>query len=130
MRRLHLAVGFAFVAVFLATGAHMRAHFPAAHGGDVGVRMMYRSAHVYIVLAALLNLALAAQWRWRPARWRRLLQAAGSAAVSAAPFVFTTAFFLEPAPQRFDRPYCLVGLALAAIGTLLHTAASFGDGPG
>ena len=119
-----------FVAVFLATGAHMRAHFPAAHGGDAGVRMMYRSAHVYIVLAALLNLALAAHWRWRLARWRRLLQAAGSAAVVAAPLAFTAAFFLEPAPQQFDRPYCLLGLALAAVGALLHTAASLGDGPG
>jgi len=52
-------------------------------------------------------------------RRERLLAAAGSAALLAAPAVFTAAFFVEPAPERLERPLSLAGVALALLGTVL-----------
>jgi hypothetical protein len=51
MRGTHRAAGFLFVAVFLATGVYMKTQFPDAYHGDPGMRMMIRSAHVYILLS-------------------------------------------------------------------------------
>jgi hypothetical protein len=127
MRAVHRVVGFAFVVVFLGTGLWMRASFPAAHQGLHGMRMMFRSAHVYILLAALLNLLVAAHWRPQEQPWRRWLQQAGSVALAVIPVMFTIAFFVEPAPERLDRPWCLVGVVLALSGTAFHTLVSFGE---
>ena len=55
MRRAHLVVGLGFVAVFISTGIFMRLRFPAAYEGDATMRMLYRSAHIYILLSALMN---------------------------------------------------------------------------
>ena len=122
MRRWHLYGGLLFVAVFLATGAKMRASFPEAHSGDAGVRMMYRSAHVYILLSALGNVLVGVHARVEAARPR--LRAAGSFLLLAAPLAFTASFFLEPAPMRFARPLALAGAILALAGTALHLIAS------
>jgi len=135
LAKLHWIVGFTFAAVFIATGQWMRASFPEAFRGDAGMRMMFRSAHVYILLAALPNLLLGASMRRsavtggvartaqarepapdRPAA-RRTLERIGSACWLAAPIVFTTAFAIEPAPERLDRPITILGVALAAMGT-------------
>ena len=117
MRRAHAWIGLGFAAVFAATGAYMQFSFPELHGDDMGTRMMYRSAHVYILLAALVNVALAIYWR--PAK-RRRLQAIGSWLVLLAPLVLTTAFFVEPAPDRLDRPLSLAGVVLVAAGVGLQ----------
>src|SRR5260370_27112274 len=78
MKLAHRVFGVAFVAMFLATGAYMWAHFPSAYQEDAGMRMMFRSAHVFILLSALLNLLAGAHLRTRTARWRRLIQGLGS----------------------------------------------------
>jgi hypothetical protein len=122
MKITHKIFGLAFIAVFLVTGFYMRLRFPDIFQGDVGMRLMFRSAHVYIMLAALLNLLLGSYWQPCPARGR--MQSIGSVFILASPVVFTLAFFVEPAPQKLDRPIALLGLALAFFGVLLHTIAS------
>ena len=122
MRRLHLVVGFTFAAVFAATGAYMRVGFPELHGGDNVVRMMYRSAHVYILLGALLNLGVASHMP--PPTPRCLGRRIASITILLVPMVFTAAFFLEPHPERFERIITQAGLALAAGGTLGHVILS------
>jgi hypothetical protein len=120
-------VGVAFLVVFLGTGLWMRTAFPAAHQGHHGMQMMFRSAHVYLLFAALLNLLVAAHWRREERPWRRWLQQIGSVALAVTPVMFTIAFFHEPAPERLDRPWCLAGVVLALSGTLLHTLVSLGQ---
>lgn len=124
MRKLHLWWGILFVGVFLATGVYMRVRFPEAHRDDMGMRMMFRSAHVYILLSALLNMVLGAHLSPAEQGWRRVAERTASALLVASPAVFTAAFFIEPAPQRLDRPLALAGLILAVLGTLLHTASA------
>jgi hypothetical protein len=125
MRALHGVVGLAFVAIFLATGVYMRSVFPAAYHDDAGMHMMFRATHIYILLLALLNLIVAAHWRPRQASWRRRTQIIGSLCLLIAPALVTASFFLEPAPQRFNRPLCLLAIALAFVGTLLHCLVPF-----
>jgi hypothetical protein len=115
----------AFVVVFLATGAYMRKHFPDAYQDDAGMRMMFRSAHVCILLSALLNLLVGAHLRTRTARWRRWIQGVGSVGILVAPVLFTLAFFFEPKPRTYDRPYVFYALVLALLGAILHTVASY-----
>jgi hypothetical protein len=123
LRTLHHAAGALYIVVFLATGAWMRSHFPDAFQGDPGMRMMFRSAHLYILLSALINLVAGAHLRLRPVRWRGILQGVGSGFLLAAPAFFTGAFFWEPAPLKLDRPFVLAGAILALTGAVLHAAA-------
>ena len=51
VRKLHLIVGLAGVAVFLGTGVYMRTHFPALYAGNEALRYMYRANHVYLLTA-------------------------------------------------------------------------------
>lgn len=43
--------------LFLATGLYMRHHFPASYEANETVRYLYRSNHLDILYAGLLNLA-------------------------------------------------------------------------
>lgn len=122
MARLHRIVGLLFTGMFFATGLYMRATFPAAWQGDPGMRMMFRSAHVYILLAALLNV-LAAPSASAPTAVPKL-RSAGSILVMLSPVLFTLSFFVEPAPDHFKRPFVLFGLVCAALGTLLLAIAA------
>jgi hypothetical protein len=123
MRRAHLIVGVMFLIVFPATGAYMRLTFPEAHQGDPIMRMSFRSAHVYILLTALLNvmLGLHLQPTFRVAATR--LQTVGSWCLMLVPAIMTVAFFFEPGPGVLLRPIVLPGLLVALLGTTLHMAA-------
>lgn len=114
----HLVVGVLFAIVFLATGQYMRARFPELHGGDAMTRMMYRSAHIYILLSSLVNIAIGAHQHRTQIGRRRRARLVFSAMILLAPVIFTAAFFIEPAPDRLHRPLSQAGAAATAIGTL------------
>jgi len=125
MARLHRVAGFLFAVVFALTGVFMRVTFPAAYGGDAGVRMMYRASHLYILLAALMNLLVGLYLPAEAAAGRGRLRAVGSFFLIAAPGLFTLAFFLEPAPDKFARRFTFAALLLAVLGTGLHLLAAW-----
>ena len=56
MKRLHLIIGLTVVVIFLLTGQYME----YVHNRLLldGTRMLYRSRHIYLLLAGLLNLIL------------------------------------------------------------------------
>lgn len=117
MGRTHQIIGFLFLLVFLATGLFMSATFPEAWGGDAGTRMIFRSAHIYILFSSLLNLALAVSSRG--VRWSRPKRMASSL-ILVAPVLFTTAFFIESAAGSMERPYSLAGAVACLVGVLVH----------
>ncbi len=116
MARLHLVVGVGGIVVFLATGLYMRLQFPDAYEGDATMRMLFRSAHIYLLLASLMNV-LAGVHRPGPSS---TASRTGSVLMVLAPVLFLLAFAVEPAAGRVERPYALAGAVSALAGTVIH----------
>lgn len=92
MRRAHWWVGTLSLVTFLFTGSYMLfIHEPPVETLDDATRMLYRSRHIYIMLAALANLGLVR------VEAETLLDRVISTLVLIAPVFLIAAFFLEPA---------------------------------
>ncbi len=130
MKLFHQLFGALLVVVFLLTGQYMDRFHNHLEGFADGPRMLYRSRHIYILLAALLNLALGAYYTARPGRLRERLQWTGSAMIAAASALFVAAFFYEPTFTGFHTPYSRPAIYVVAAGTLVHLLAALGPGGG
>ena len=118
MKRFHLWFGLAVVVVFLLTGQYME----YVHNRDLpdGPRMLYRSRHIYLLLAGLINVSLGIYFHRQPKGWRRNLQTAGSILLVLAPFPLLAGFFYEPSRGAASTMIAPIGIFATAIGTLLH----------
>jgi hypothetical protein len=121
MRRGHLIVGLSAVVAFAITGQVMRHHSPPlAEAGDAA-RLMYRSRHIYLLGAALVNVTLGLYFQSYKPGWRAVAQRAGSALICVAPVLLTIAFAVEPgrgfAPEM---AWSSAGIYATAAGCLLH----------
>lgn len=126
MRRLHLAVGVLGVVTFLMTGQYMDRWLGHLAGMADLPRMLYRSAHIYLLFAALLNLLLGLQTDDRPHGWRCGLARVGSVLILAAPVMILIGFARESSRTDFERPF--VGFAIYGCfaGVLLHALTGIG----
>jgi len=120
MRTLHLSVGAAVLVAFLLTGQYM--DYLDVRSGSLGetTRVMFRSRHIYVLLAGLVNLGVGAYFVRREAGWRRNLQLAGSLSVLVAPALLLVAFFAEPGGPELPRHFTLPAVELLTAGTILH----------
>jgi len=128
MRRLHLIVGAASLLAFLLTGQYMdRVH---AHlvGMPDGPRLLYRSAHIYLLFAALLNLLLGAYIAPVTGRALRAVQWAASAVLLAIPGLFSVAFFREPWLEDLERPWARPAIYLSLAAVLVHVVVRYAGG--
>jgi hypothetical protein len=126
MRRLHLWIGFAGLAAFIATGQYMHRWLGHLAGVADLPRMLYRSAHIYLLLGSLLNLFLGLYLNDTPAGWRRWLRRAGSVPIAVAPALFLLAFAREPQFTDFSRPFAAPGLQGVLLGAVLHAISHIG----
>ena len=120
LRKLHFVVGLAGVAAFIVTGAYMRAGFPELYAANEVLRYLYRSNHVYVLLASLVNLALGVHLTPVTPGWRTTVSVLGSLLALVSPVVLCFAFFIEapvPSPQRV---WTLIGVSAVAAGIALH----------
>ena len=106
--------------VFLLTGQYMDFHHPRMHELDDGMRMMFRSRHIYILLAGLLNIGVGAYFSRRTRLWRRILQWIGSTLIIVAPFLLIAAFFYEPGRTGLPTMLTLPGIVALSVGALCH----------
>ena len=116
MRKLHLIVGLAGVAAFLATGVYMRTHFPALYGGNEALRYIYRANHVYLLLASLVNVALGVYLVRGQAGWRASLGRVGSVLALLSPVLLSYAFFAEAPRASPERIVTALGVFAVALG--------------
>lgn len=121
---LHQTVGVITVLVFLATGLLMRFHLSRVFEANYFVRMLFRSSHIYILLAGLLNIALGTYLRL--SERRRAIQMFGSICLLTSPAVLIAAFFYEPFRESLDRPVTLLAMLLLLIGTFGHMLSQIG----
>jgi hypothetical protein len=127
MKTLHRTFGVLVILAFLLTGQFMDFQRPPVREmADEGARMMYRSRHIYILLAGLLNLGVGVYFvPWRE-RWRKLLQLAGSILLILAPLLMIGAFFYEPTLKGLPRPLTLPALVALIVGVFCHLFSGIG----
>jgi hypothetical protein len=123
MRRLHLVIGICAVVAFLITGQFMRHHSPPMATMSDSARLMYRSRHIYILAAGLLNLVLGVHFQRHREGWRRTVQAAGSILLLASPALLILAFTVEPGRGFHEEtPWSHAGLYALFAGSMAHFA--------
>ena len=119
MRRLHLWIGMIGVVAFILTGQYMDRRLGHLAGMADLPRMLYRSAHIYLLLGSLLNLVLGLYLVDSSSGWRRWVGRVGSLLIVSAPFLFLAAFAREPLRNDFHRPFAGPGIYGCALGALL-----------
>jgi hypothetical protein len=126
MKKTHLVFGLLLVFVFLLTGQYM----DYVHNRTLtdGVRVLYRSRHIYLLLNALINITLGLYVQYAVTGWRRSLQLIGSILIMIAPVFLLAGFFYEP-PRGADHTMIApFGIFATAIGILLHLMSAFRKG--
>jgi hypothetical protein len=123
MRRLHALLGIVGVIAFLATGIYMRRYPAGMQSLDGGTRMVFRSRHIYLLLASLLNLAFGIYLRPASSLARRSAQVFGSMLILTAPAFLLAAFFQEPHRPEPGGPFAFTAVIGLFVGTICHTLA-------
>jgi hypothetical protein len=121
---LHRIAGILAVMAFLGTGLYMHRNLPAPSAGTHLLRMLYRSAHVYLLLSGLINIGLGSYFIPSRSAGMRKLQGVGSMLIILSPAIILTGFFYEVPQERLDRPMIVSAAVSLLAGTLLHLLAS------
>ena len=120
MKKTHLIFGALVIVAFLLTGQYMDKYYNHLVGMPDGPRLLYRTRHIFILMAGLLNLGIGAYFSYRTETWRRVLQLIGSLLIVAASTLFLIAFFYEPNLTDLRTPLSHWGTYIIVAGVLLH----------
>ena len=120
MKKVHLIFGACVVLGFLLTGQYMDKYYHHMIGMPDAPRLLYRTRHIFILLAGLLNLVIGAYFTSRIQTWQRTIQFLGSLLIFVASFLFLIAFFYEPNLSNLHTPLTHWGTYTITAGTLLH----------
>lgn len=110
LRTTHLVVGAITVVAFLITGQIMSLHEPPVTGMEWADRLLFRSRHIYILCAGLVNLAIGVNFGLPDRAARRGAAIVGSLLVLASALLLFFAFFAEPMAGRLPGPISSLGL--------------------
>jgi hypothetical protein len=131
MKTLHRIFGALVILAFLLTGQFMDFQQPPVRElTDEGTRMMFRSRHIYILLAGLLNLGVGVYFTYWRERWRKILQLVGSALLIIAPLMMIGAFFYEPMLKGLQRTLTLPAIVALVVGVFFHLFSGMKQGKG
>jgi hypothetical protein len=120
MKLFHQIFGLLILVAFLLTGQYMDLYHHHLREMPDGLRMLYRSRHIYILLTGLVHLGIGAYFIYQPALWRRVLQLLGSVLLSVSSILLLIAFFYEPTLLNLRTPVSHWAIYAVAVGTLLH----------
>lgn len=120
MKRAHIWVGALALIAFFGTGLAMTLQSPPLVNRDDFTRMLFRSRHIYLLSAALLNLLLGAHLQLQGGAFGRV-QAVGSSLLLVSPLLALAGFYTDPAVGTLDGG-ALGKYAVFAMfgGTLVH----------
>jgi hypothetical protein len=125
LRKAHLVVGAITVLAFLITGMIMRMHVPPVGAMEWADRLLFRSRHIYILCAGLVNLAIGVYYALPETKVRHAGAVAGSLLVLASAVLLFFAFFAEPMAGRPPGVLSWMGLISLFGGVMLYTLVSF-----
>ena len=127
MRRFHLIFGIVVFVVFLLTGQYMdKVHHHLGEMPDA-TRLLYRSRHIYILMAGLINLVLGVYFVRRNGRVQRWMQLTGSLFLGIGTLLLVRAFISEPATGLLVTPFTHWGMYLMLGGVILHVLSAIRD---
>ena len=119
MKKIHLVVGYSFFILFLGTGLYMESNFPDLYHEQEEVRMMFRSTHIYLLMAALINISAANNIAAINVSFLRYCNFFASLLLLTAPVILFAAFIVEPAGYLIDRPLTIYGIWFMLIGVVV-----------
>lgn len=124
LRMAHLVIGGVAVVAFLITGQIMGRHEPPVADMEWAERLLFRSRHIYLLCAGLVNVAMGVHFELPGRAARRGAAVAGSLLVLTSAVLMFFAFFAEPMAGRW--PGMLSGAGLFALfgGVLLYAFVS------
>jgi FtsH-binding integral membrane protein len=93
-------------------------------GAPDGLRLLYRTRHIFILLAGLLNLGIGIYFSYGQQLWRKVLQWLGSGLIVTASLLFIAAFFYEPKLENLYTPLSHWGAYTIVAGTFCHLLSS------
>jgi undecaprenyl pyrophosphate phosphatase UppP len=128
MKLLHQITGIVVVVLFLLTGQYLEIYYPRMNEVNDGMRMLFRSRHIYILLAGLVNICIGTYFNYRAERWRKNLQLVGSLLLLVSPFLLLAAFFYEPPLPHLQRTFTLPAIKALLAGTIFHLLSGVGHG--
>ena len=120
LKRFHFWVGVIGIIIFLMTGQYMYHWHAHLEGMADGPRMLFRSAHIYFLLASVINLVVGFYLTPKSLQHRKYTQIIISILVLLAPVLVLIGFFVEPHLSELSRPYSTFGMyALFAVAILI-----------
>ena len=119
-RTAHAWMGALGLVAFVLSGQYMHWVHDHLQGMPDGPRLLYRSAHIYLLWAALLNMVLGSFVEFGESRLLRRLQGLASLAVALTPALMCLSFLAESNAAALARPIAGSGIFLALGGVLLH----------
>ena len=125
LRVAHLLVGVAGLLAFAETGQHMDLQLDHLVGMEDAPRTLYRSAHIYLLLCALLHFMMGLYLE--RSRWLvgRAIQILGSALLFGALAGFLFGFYVETPAGLIERPMVRLSIYWSFAGVLVHGAERF-----
>ena len=127
MKKFHAVFGLVIVIVFLLTGQYMDKYLQHLHGMLDGPRLLYRTRHIFILLAGLLHIAIGTYFTFQSTQTRRIVQLLGSVLIVVATVLFVVAFFYEPKLADLKTPFSHWGMYTIFAGTFLHLLSSLSE---
>lgn len=124
LRMAHLVVGAVAVVAFLVTGQIMGRHEPPVAAMEWAERLLFRSRHIYLLSAGLVNLAIGVHFLLPERAARRGAAIIGSLLVLSSAALLFFAFFAEPMAGRTPGMVSSLGLFALFGGVLLYTVVS------
>lgn len=106
--------------VFLLTGQYMDKVHNHLEGVEDGVRLLYRTRHIFILMASLIHIGIGLYYETRIEQWRRWIQKAGSSLLTLGALLLVIAFMNEPRTRNLETPYTHWGMYLITFGVTLH----------
>lgn len=120
---IHRIVGIMMAFAFIGTGAYMHFESGQLEGMEDTQELLFRSIHIYLLLASLVNFALGIHYWVHPQKTFRTIQTIGSTLIGLAPVLFLLAFFNEPFFLELERPFSRPGIYAITLGLFLHMIA-------
>ena len=124
LKPIHLAVGAFGLIAFVLTGQYMAIFLHGLQDSADGPRLLYRSAHLYLMWSSLANLLVGAAFVVATSRGARIVQILSSVALLIGPALLLAGFFIESPVNNLRRPFSDIANYLALGGVILHVAST------